>query len=258
MKPAMKLIAVLAVLGLAACTNVPDATTPQVTLSQSTPVIAFPGWLYAWGTANDAVGLANVEWRDGAAVVTNQPTGAVTVYNYNFSRNFPSCTAGLYGNHPFTARAYDPSGNFMTSVTSNVMVYALTQFSEAEPNDTAAAANAMPCATDAYYASGSINPATDADFYAIPATAGQTLVFQTFMTADQSGPSGCSYADASDTYIRFYDTDGVTLLASNDDSDYYCSYLTYTVPATGTYYLSVRSYADSYVLPTYYLRIRKL
>ena len=50
-------------------------------------------------------------------------------------------------------------------------------------------------------------------------------------------------ASNADTYVYLYDTDGTTLLASNDDAgDALASYLEWTAPSTGTYYVRVRNW----------------
>ncbi|GGK91239.1 PPC domain-containing protein [Mangrovihabitans endophyticus] len=72
----------------------------------------------------------------------------------------------------------------------------------------------------------------DFDFYELTAAAGKVITVQT------STPTG-----DLDTYVRLYDADG-TIVAFNDDADGLDSKLQYSVPADGTYYAMVASYAS--------------
>lgn len=71
----------------------------------------------------------------------------------------------------------------------------------------------------------------DFDFYKLAATAGQTI------TVDTDTPTG-----ALDTLVALYTPDG-TIVASNDDADGFDSLLTYSVPASGTFYVVVAAYS---------------
>jgi len=99
-----------------------------------------------------------------------------------------------------------------------------------EPDDTYTEATAI--------ATGSANTQEhvlldgDADWFSFSATSGTTYILET--TGD------------IDTYLRLYDTDGTTMLGSNDDGGTSLNAkLQWTAPADGTYYFSVRGYADS-------------
>ena len=82
-----------------------------------------------------------------------------------------------------------------------------------------------------------ICPVGDWDYYAFTASAGDLI------TVDIDARSIGSILDP---FLYLYDTDGVTELAHNDDYDGFDSYLEYTLPADGTYYLGVREYLDGY------------
>ena len=70
----------------------------------------------------------------------------------------------------------------------------------------------------------------DQDWVKFTAEAGK-IYFLTTSALDSS----------SDTYLYLYDTDGVTLLASNDDyGGTLASQIIWTAPATGTYYILIR------------------
>ncbi len=79
-----------------------------------------------------------------------------------------------------------------------------------------------------------ICPAGDVDYYAFGGSAGDTII------ADIDAQAVGSVLDS---YLYLYDTDGVTELAHNDDYDSLDSYITYELPADGTYYLMVREYS---------------
>jgi len=86
----------------------------------------------------------------------------------------------------------------------------------------------------------------DFDFFSIPATAGQTIVFDTNSNIDGTGV---------DTLVGIYDSAG-TLLASNDDDGISRdSFIRYTTPADGDYYAVVGNWIqgaadDAGSLPT--------
>jgi formylglycine-generating enzyme required for sulfatase activity len=98
-----------------------------------------------------------------------------------------------------------------------------------EPNDTI---------TDAVtLALGSTTPLNfhgteDQDWFKFAAQKGVTLTIQT-----------SNLGSAADTYLYLYDTDGVTLLASNDDYDgSLASRIEWAAPVTGTYYVMARGW----------------
>jgi murein DD-endopeptidase MepM/ murein hydrolase activator NlpD len=70
----------------------------------------------------------------------------------------------------------------------------------------------------------------DEDWFAIQVDAGTTYYIRTF----NLGPS-------ADTYLYLYSSDGITLLAENDDhNSSLASYIEWTAPSSGQYYLHVR------------------
>jgi C1A family cysteine protease len=81
-----------------------------------------------------------------------------------------------------------------------------------------------------------ICPFNDLDYYAFSGSVGDTVVID--VDASVLG-------SALDSYLYLYDTDGTSVLATNDDhGGSLDSYLEYTLPAYGTYYLKVRDYSD--------------
>jgi murein DD-endopeptidase MepM/ murein hydrolase activator NlpD len=85
-------------------------------------------------------------------------------------------------------------------------------------------------------AAGKICPAGKFAWYSFTAEAGKTILAQT--TAQSTG-------SPLDTVLTLYDSDGVSVLAENDDiltSVQTDSRILYRIPATGTYYLRVRAW----------------
>lgn len=79
-----------------------------------------------------------------------------------------------------------------------------------------------------------IDPAGDYDYFAFEGSSGQTVAID--VDAAINGSS-------LDSYLWLMDSDGATVLAENDDDgNTFDSYLTYTLPADGTYYAVVSSY----------------
>jgi hypothetical protein len=102
---------------------------------------------------------------------------------------------------------------------------------EYEPDNSAQAASAFDLESKAQR--HNFCPATDAgDWVALDAPAGRTFQIGT----SDLGP----YCD---TVLRVYGTDGLALLATDDDSGVgWASYLEWTSPANGTYYLQITEY----------------
>lgn len=98
-------------------------------------------------------------------------------------------------------------------------------------NDSAGTASVLSgtVTTNTFY------PVGDQDWFAFAATAGDSIVIDTLNLGD-----GC------DTVLTLYDTNGVTVLATNDDrsgSDV-SSIIQYSITATGTYYVKATPYSS--------------
>lgn len=80
----------------------------------------------------------------------------------------------------------------------------------------------------------------DDDWYRVILDAGTTYRFDLEGTATGMGTN-------PDPYLYLYDTDGVTLLAQNDDGGIgFNSLITFTPGVSGIYYLSARAFADAF------------
>lgn len=97
-----------------------------------------------------------------------------------------------------------------------------------ESDDTPASATTIN--TDGVAQTHNLHTVGDEDWFVFTATAGVTYTVQT-------GDLGLS----ADTYLYLYDTEGTTLLASNDDyGGTLASQIEWTAQADGTYYVMVR------------------
>jgi cysteine-rich repeat protein len=127
-------------------------------------------------------------------------------------------------------------------------------FTETEPNDTPATANGPY--DHGVLVHGAIQPATDADYFAIVLPATADLHVETF---DQAGPGHCANID---TVVSFLAADGTTVLATDDDAGINaCSKLDSQTTAAvrhlpaGTYYVKVETYNQWKTIPGYTLEV---
>ncbi|MCP5094720.1 MAG: S8 family serine peptidase [Chloroflexi bacterium] len=96
--------------------------------------------------------------------------------------------------------------------------------------------SATPILPDTTMIAGSINPQADADYYAFEGLGDTAVILD--MDAVNIGSQ-------LDSVIHLYDANGVEL-AVNDDHEGLDSYIEYTLPQTGTYYLKVHPYDETY------------
>jgi endoglucanase len=91
-----------------------DTTAPSIALSASSTSITAAGTLTLTATAADNVGVARVEFRDGATLLT---TDASPPFSLAIAM-----TSASNGAHTYTARAVDAAGNATTSGAVTVTV----------------------------------------------------------------------------------------------------------------------------------------
>jgi Zn-dependent metalloprotease len=102
-----------------------------------------------------------------------------------------------------------------------------------EPDDTPAQASTIT--VNGAIQTHNFHDAGDEDWVTFAASVGINYVLETF-----------NLGSASDTFMELYDTDAVTLIASNDDGgDGLASRISWTAPASGNYYIRVRHYRSS-------------
>jgi hypothetical protein len=111
----------------------------------------------------------------------------------------------------------------------NVRVIDIPNVLEAEPNNAITEVSAEPVALPAAF-NGIINDRTDVDHFKFSAKKGEAFDIRVFARALRSG---------ADTIISVLNEKGATL-GSNDDANGPDSYLRWTSPADGTFFLSVR------------------
>jgi Membrane proteins related to metalloendopeptidases len=103
-----------------------------------------------------------------------------------------------------------------------------------EPNDTLSKSNIVP--TDGTLINNRFDIVQDEDWFQFEAVAGNTYQIRT-----------AHLAAGADTILELYDSDGVTLLASNDNDSGYASLLNWQVPRDGIYFVRVtRALASTY------------
>ncbi|MBX3059499.1 MAG: proprotein convertase P-domain-containing protein [Anaerolineae bacterium] len=137
---------------------------------------------------------------------------------------------GIAGNVPAT-RLVAPQGA--------ISVY------ETEPNDTPATANAL--GGSSAVVRGYVYPNADLDYFSFTAQAGDRI-YAAVMT-------GGSANGSSDSQLRVFDTDGVTLIEFDDDDGTFgglsSSIAGATLPVAGTYYLEVKHFSATSQLRPY-------
>ena len=111
-----------------------------------------------------------------------------------------------------------------------------------EPNDSLATATAVPTSGGRATVSGTIGDggyaAADVDLYAISVAAGCVLTVD-IDAATLPTPS------TLDSYVRIFNSAGSQLAFNDDAGGSLDSLVSYTVPATGTYYVGISSYGNS-------------
>jgi cysteine-rich repeat protein len=133
---------------------------------------------------------------------------------------------------------------------------------EAEPNNDAASANpSMAAINTTRTVVGSIDPAADADWWAITVPANGTVIARTYDTFNM--PMADCGLD-HDTRIYLVNSNGMDI-ASNDDAiptQNYCSLIDGTTTpaaanlAAGTYYIRVEHYDDQATFRNYFMDVR--
>ena len=171
-----------------------------------------------------------VDDDSGTAAFASRISYAFTTGGTHFLKlqHFSATTGGV---------GTDYSVRFSCSSSSNDVL---------EPNNTFAQANTIAVNGATQLAFHGVNG--DQDWARFTATAGTSYVFETF-----------DLANSADTQLSLYDTNGTTLLRQDDDGGPgLASYLAWTAPASGDYYLQVRRYCDCISGPdtAYSLRVR--
>jgi hypothetical protein len=152
-----------------------------------------------------------------------------------------TCSASglVIGTNAVYIACRDAYANADTAASNTQLLYILDEVDpETEPNNGGGICDPVGVFNPQTIMYGEINPASDNDFYCVAVTGGHTVDFD--IDANELG-------SLMRSVIWLYDTDGVTVLASSgfnatdpDTGWTQDSYLSYSFPVTGTYYLRVR------------------
>ncbi|AWN22322.1 peptidase-like protein [Deinococcus irradiatisoli] len=196
----------------------PPVVTPQLSVNPVTQ----PGTVTVNALAGSSVGIAQVEFLlDGqrVALLTELPYVAA----------LPNFTSAQNGVHTVTVRVTDKRGQ--VSESSQKLIVAID---DSEPNDTVLTAKAVAIGS---VLNGTVaGQARDVDYFKFSAVAGDQLK----LSVKGSGFSGGTL----DAYVTVLLPDGKTMLEQNDDGGSGLdAEIRFNVPASGTYYVAVTSFA---------------
>ena len=137
-------------------------------------------------------------------------------------------TAGMTaGTYHYLARVEDNTGHWSTAAVASLTLLAADDY-----GNTAAAAAAIAVPSSM---SGTLGVKGDVDWFKFQATAGGKYTVATVL------------GTLPDSILYLYDRNGTAVLASNDDyGSSLASRIQWTAPSTGTYYIVVASYGNSY------------
>jgi subtilisin family serine protease len=111
-----------------------------------------------------------------------------------------------------------------------------------EPNDSIGTATLLTLSAGAATVTGTIGDGTyaaaDVDIYAVTVAAGSVLTID-IDAATLATPSSL------DSYVRVFNASGVQVAFNDDAAGSLDSFVTYTVPTSGTYYVGISSYGNS-------------
>lgn len=162
------------------------------------------------------------------------PIGVVYVFGGLLIPATPSPTSTITPTATFTITPTPFPAGFLTYTPTPTPTTVPTD--TYEPDDSAA--QARPLTLDSVPQSHTISPLGDQDWVTYSVSAGQTVLLQTLNPA-------------CDTEINLYDTDGLTLLASDDDSGPgFSASIVYQYPKSGQYYAEIRDYVTIAPTPT--------
>jgi hypothetical protein len=208
-----------------------DRTPPYVSASASpmygdAPFLDF--WVNWWDSWDNMSGVANydVQYRDGAGGDWVDLLTGTTETNYRF--------VGQNGHtYYFRARARDHAGNIGTYAGGNGDVFHAVQVcataADAYESDDGYT-TAQWIETNGAWQAHNVHVAGDEDWVKFVAEANKNYVL---VTANTGGHA--------DTVLWLYNTDGTTLLDTNDDdpNNWPASRLEWQTPANGTYYVKI-------------------
>src|SRR3989338_9868649 len=134
------------------------------------------------------------------------------------------------------ARVHNSTLNPSSIFSARSIEYASDSYESDNNSSQAEAVNFGESLHHTYY------PLGDEDWISFSATNGTTYTIETL-----------SLTNGADTHLFLYNTDGATLITSNDDRSLTdkSSLMTWTATATGTYYVRSKAYSDSGAISAY-------
>lgn len=155
-----------------------------------------------------------------------QRRGAASSVGVMGRRTIAESTRSIY--------AFVDSESSLSEISKSNNISAAVQICVASPDsfegdDTYLSASSI--ATDGVAQAHNFHTVDDQDWIKFQALAGATYDVRT-----------SALGASADTFMYLYDSDGIMLIATNDDYDDLASRIVWQVPATGAYYLLVRNY----------------
>jgi len=212
-----------------------DTTAPTSTVSALPTMQTASSFAVGWSGTDSPIDVTkfDVQYKDvtSSMLLEGETNSAWTDWYTNTTLSSALFT-GEYGHtYYFQTRAKDIAGNVEEYPVGDGDAYTEICFlppDAYETDDTPASATLI--ATNGITQTHNIHVAGDEDWFRFAATGGVTYTIQTG-----------DLAPGADTYLYLYDTDGATLLASNDDyGGSLTSQIDWQAPADGTYYLMVK------------------
>jgi hypothetical protein len=140
----------------------------------------------------------------------------------------------------------DGAGNHLGCPASQLVSYREISTENEASNETPATATALPNTPGLDSMLGELGSPTDQDWFTVTLPVTSNLRIQTLGVP--GGPT-CQGLNL-DTVLTLYDSSGTNVLTSNDDAgDGFCSLITRTAQAAGTYYVEVTAAPFAGVLP---------
>jgi serralysin len=177
------------------------------------------------GSNTDA--FLNLRSSTGTVIQSDDDSGD----GINSLISFTPTTSGFYYIDAGTYNS-DTTGTFRLSVSAAPLV-AIDPIGGISTSATLGVGNGI---------NGTIDSATDHDYYRISLVAGESYIFRTGSTTPLSGDNP---AGAVDTTLTLRDQSGVQLKTNDDAGEYAYSGLRFTATTTGTYYLDVGGFSGA-------------
>ncbi len=199
------------------------AAPGSVTAGASLTLVA-GGMTDAAGTVTQVLFYRDAN-NNGQYDATDPLVGSTTVVSGGTASLTLTTTGLAAGTYHYFAKAVDNHGHSSALVSATVTVLAGDGF-----GNTAATAGAIAVPSSI---SGTLEFASDVDWFSFQAAAGKSYVFSTVL------------GTLRDSVLYLYGSNGKTQLAFNDDyGSSLASRIAWTAPASGTYYLVVGGYGN--------------